>query len=258
MARPIPSDTNTSSARSDSNPSPVWVGVWLGLVVAAVNLSVYAIKHYGLVRIAFVSRDVWWTLPLTNAFVFGAIGLVFVARLRRDARWLGAVFVCTVISATSILLNLRLRSRGRGAPRRHRGAGHRFAAKHRARHVTVRRTVRRCDRGRSYYRRSGAAQPLVGRTADAEGTQTTIDPDYKRSAHRSRHRARREPQRLRVLAPDDASSRAIRVRRRPVHVGVLDGAVDAAVSRIDADGPVGKRAFGGLDAAPRQSIHHAR
>src|SRR5678815_3854463 len=145
MARMVPSDTNTSSVRSDSKPSPVVVGVWLGLVVAAVNLSVYAIKHYGLARIAFVSSDVWWTLPLTNAVVFGAIGLVIAAaRLRSDARWLGAVFVCTAIGATSILLNYHalhpiavvVLAAGIAVQVT------RFAAKHRTLvHVTVRRTV---------------------------------------------------------------------------------------------------------------------
>src|SRR6185436_14107597 len=145
MTRQVPSNSTKSSARSDADPSPVWVAIWLGLVVAAVNLFVYAVKHYGLARIAFVSRDVWWTLPMTNTVVFGAIGLVLAAApLRPAARWLGALFVCTVIGATSILLNYHalqpiavlVLATGIAVQVT------RFAARHRALvNVTVRRTV---------------------------------------------------------------------------------------------------------------------
>ena len=95
-------------ARSADRPGLVVVAVGLGLFIAAVDLSLVAAKRLALDRLAFVSRDVWWTLPLTTVSTFACIGLTFAlaSRITRLDFWSKPMlFTCVLLGASSILLN---------------------------------------------------------------------------------------------------------------------------------------------------------
>jgi arylsulfatase A-like enzyme len=102
-----PRESSSSAAQPSTATAPVVLGVWLGLVFAALNLLVIAVKQTVLDRIAFVSGDVWWTLPLTMSLTFAVIGVAFALlfRHRRDLGWRSVLFVCVLIGATSVLSN---------------------------------------------------------------------------------------------------------------------------------------------------------
>lgn len=108
-----------ANGRQAEPPASTVMAVWVGLIAAGLELLAIALHRTVFHQFAFVGPDVWWTVPLVNLLLFGALGLAFTlaGRAGREAFWwkaslwsstflgcLGALLTFTSVHRAALLL----------------------------------------------------------------------------------------------------------------------------------------------------------